>query len=164
MTPAIVGTLIAGVLLAVGLTGIIVPVVPGSLMIVVGLLVWALTVGGPAGWLVFGIGSVLVGCGMLATYLFTGRVLKRRQIPSKSLIVGGICGVIGVFAVPVVGLPLGFALGLFGSEFLRVRNAREALSLSWAALKATGLGLLAEFALGSVAVMTWGVAAVAHWT
>lgn len=159
----VAGSILAGVLIAIGLTGILVPVLPGSATVLGGLVLWALTVRDPTGWAVLAIGGVFVVCGMLATYVLTGRTLRRRQIPSRSVIVAGICAIIGMFVVPVVGLFLGFAVGLFGSEYLRVRDAREALSLSLDALKATGLGILAEFALASLAGVTWVVGMLVYW-
>ncbi|HSN43942.1 MAG TPA: DUF456 domain-containing protein [Propionibacteriaceae bacterium] len=159
----VLGTIVAALLIAVGLTGILVPVLPGSATVLGGLLVWALTVRDPIGWVVFGIGAVFVVCGMLATYVLTGRALKRRSIPSRSVVVGGICAIVGMFVVPIVGLPLGFALGLFTSEYVRVRDAREALSLSLEALKATGIGILAEFGLASLAGMTWVIGMLVYW-
>jgi uncharacterized membrane protein (DUF4010 family) len=55
----------------------------------------------------------------------------------------------------VVGLFVGFAAGLLLSELHRTRDVRTALTTSWAALKATGLGMLAEFGLACLAASTW---------
>jgi len=64
-------------------------------------------------------------------------------------------GVVGFFVIPVVGLLLGFAVGLFLAELGRQRALKPAVSSSLAALKATGLGMLAEFACASLAAGTW---------
>jgi hypothetical protein len=55
----------------------------------------------------------------------------------------------------VVGLFVGFAAGLLLSELHRTRRMRTATTSSWAALKATGLGMLAEFGLACLAASTW---------
>ncbi|MDQ4046581.1 MAG: DUF456 family protein, partial [Actinomycetota bacterium] len=55
----------------------------------------------------------------------------------------------------VVGLFVGFAAGLLLSEVQRTRNVRTAMTTSWAALKATGLGILMEFGLACLAASTW---------
>jgi uncharacterized protein YqgC (DUF456 family) len=60
-----------------------------------------------------------------------------------------------MFIIPVVGLFVGFAAGLLLSEMQRTRNFRTALTTSWAALKATGLGILVEFGLACLAASTW---------
>lgn len=148
-------TVVCGALIAVGIAGIVVPVLPGSILIIISLLIWAITVGAAEGWVVFAIGGVLAGAGLSAGIVLTGRALRQRQIPNRSVIVGLVVGVVGMFVVPVVGLFVGFALGLFASEYARQRSARPALSSSVHALKATGLGILAELGLACAAGTVW---------
>jgi len=155
VTADIIASVVAGLLLAVGVIGIIIPVLPGSFLVIVGLLVWAIVIGGPVGWVVFCIGAALCVAGMTATYVLTGRTMRRERIPNRSVVLGIVCGVVGMFVLPALGLPVGFAAGLFGSEYARVRDAREALRTSVEALKATGLGILVEFGCASAAVITW---------
>lgn len=148
-------TVVCGALIAVGIAGVVVPVLPGSLLIIVSLLMWALTVTSTEGWVVFAIGTVLAGAGLGAGVVLTGRTLRQRQIPGRSVTLGVLAGIAGMFVIPVVGLFVGFALGLFASEFARQRNARAALASSLHALKATGLGILAELGLACLAGTTW---------
>ncbi len=151
--------LLSVVLAVVGVVGIVVPVLPGSIAVASGLLVWALFGGSPHGWVVFVLGGVLVALGATAQYLITGRTLKRREIPSRSVIVGLAAGVLGLFVIPFVGLPLGFVAGLLLMEYVRVRDLRQALSTSWVALKSVGLGMLVELgcALAASTVLLVGV-------
>lgn len=148
-------TVVCGALIAVGIAGVVVPVLPGSLLIIVSLLMWALTVTSTEGWVVFAIGTVLAGAGLGAGVMLTGRTLRQRQIPGRSVTLGVLAGIAGMFVIPVVGLFVGFALGLFASEFARQRTARAALASSLHALKATGLGILAELGLACLAGTTW---------
>lgn len=148
-------TLVCGALIAVGIAGVVVPVLPGSILIIVSLLVWALTVASAEGWAVFAIGTVLAGAGLAAGLVLTGRTLKRRQIPGRSVTIGVVLGIVGMFLIPVIGLFVGFAVGLFASEYARQRNGGAALQSSLHALKATGLGILAELALACLAGTTW---------
>ncbi|MFJ6000651.1 DUF456 domain-containing protein [Arthrobacter sp. NPDC092385] len=148
-------TVVCGALIAVGIAGVVVPVLPGSILIIVSLLAWALTVAATEGWVVFAIGTVLAGAGLAAGVVLTGRTLRQRRIPGRSVTIGVLTGIVGMFVIPVVGLFVGFALGLFTSEFARQRNARAALTSSLHALKATGLGILAELALACLAGTTW---------
>lgn len=157
MDPQVLVALLCGLLIAVGIVGVVVPVLPGSILIIGALLLWALTASAPSAWVVFGIGSLCAAAGMLAGAALTGRRLKERSIPGKSVFLGLIAGVIGMFTIPVVGLVAGFAAGLFAGELLRQRDASAALSSSIAALKATGLGILAELALAFLAGTVWVV-------
>ena len=127
-----------------------------SILIGLSLLAWALWGGaGTTGWVIFGIGLVLVLAGMAASAVLTGRKLKQHSIPGRSVVTGLVLGVVGMFLIPVVGLFLGFAAGLLLSELHRTRVWRTAVASSWAALKATGLGMIAEFVLACLAASTW---------
>ncbi|KSU70779.1 DUF456 domain-containing protein [Arthrobacter sp. BHU FT2] len=156
MTSETVVTILCGLAILVGVAGTIIPVLPGSILIGASLLAWAIWGGaGTAGWVVFAIGTVLVAAGMAASAVLTGRKLKEHAIPGRSIVVGLVAGVAGMFVIPVVGLFVGFAAGLLLSEFARTRNFPAAGRSSWAALKATGLGMLAEFGLACLAASTW---------
>ncbi|MGX5359591.1 DUF456 domain-containing protein [Kocuria sp. KH4] len=160
MTAEIIATLIAAVLLVVGCLGIIVPVLPGSILVVVGLLVWALAVQAVEGWTVLAVGSVLALTGMAASAVLTGARLKRRQIPNRSLLYAAAGAVVGLFVIPVVGLFVGFFVGLLLSETARQRDLRTALDSSWAALKAAGLGIVVEFGCALAASTVFVVGAL----
>jgi len=156
MNPEIVVTVLCGLAIVVGVAGTIIPVLPGSILIGVSLLAWALWGGaGATGWVVFGIGMMFVLAGMAASAVLTGRKLKEHSIPSRSVVVGLVLGVAGMFVIPVVGLFVGFAAGLLLSELQRTRVFGTAVASSWAALKATGLGMIVEFGLACLAASTW---------
>ena len=156
MNSETVVTILCGLAILVGVAGTIIPVLPGSILIGLSLLAWAIWGGaGTAGWVVFGIGIVFVLAGMAASAVLTGRKLREHRIPSRSVVIGLAAGVVGLFVIPVVGLFVGFAAGLLFSELLRTRNFGTATATSWAALKATGLGMLVEFGLACLAASTW---------
>ncbi|HJW01111.1 MAG TPA: DUF456 domain-containing protein [Arthrobacter sp.] len=158
MNSETVVTILCGLAILVGVAGTIIPVLPGSILIGLSLLAWAIWGGaGTAGWVVFGVGIVFVLAGMAASAVLTGRKLKEHRIPSRSVVIGLVAGVAGMFIIPVVGLFVGFAAGLLLSELLRTRNFGTATATSWAALKATGLGMLVEFGLACLAASTWVV-------
>ena len=156
MNPETVVTILCGVAIVVGVTGTIIPVLPGSFLIGLSLLAWAIWGGaGTTGWVVFGIGIVFVVAGMAASAVLTGRKLRQHSIPGRSVVAGLVLGVVGMFIIPVVGLFVGFAAGLLLSELHRTREFGTAVASSWAALKATGLGMIAEFGLACLAASTW---------
>ena len=65
-----------------------------------------------------------------------------------------------MFVIPVVGLLIGFVLGLLLSETVRNRNLTTALETSWIAAKAMGLGMLVEFSCALLASLTFIVGAI----
>lgn len=156
MNAQTVVTILCGLAIVVGVAGTVIPVLPGSFLIGLSLLAWAIWGGeGTIGWVVFGIGMIFVLAGMAASAVLAGRKLKQHRIPNRSVAAGIVLGIAGMFLIPVVGLFVGFAAGLLLSELHRTRNLGTALTTSWAALKATGLGILVEFGLACLAASTW---------
>ncbi len=152
------GELVVGLVIAVGLIGVIIQVLPGSLIVLAAIGVWAALTGGAAAWVAFGIGLVAVVVAAVVKFLVAGRHLKRANVPNGTLIWGGIAGVVGFFVIPVVGLPVGFVAGVYGAELVRRRDGRLAWRATVAALQATGWTILIELAGALIASGAWLVA------
>ena len=146
--------LLVGLAIVVGLVGIVLPVLPGTILILGAVLVWAAVTGSPTGWLVFGLAAVMLAVGALVKYTVPGRRLKASGVPRSSLIVGGLLGIVGFFVVPVIGLFLGFTLGVYLAETYRL-DGRRAWPSTKHALKAAGLSMLIERAAGLLAMVVW---------
>jgi uncharacterized protein YqgC (DUF456 family) len=151
--------LLVGLAVLVGLVGIVVPVLPGSILILGAVLVWAAASGTAVGWVVFALVTTLLVVGGVVKYALPGRGLRTAGVPSRTLIAGGLLGIVGFFVIPVVGLVVGFVLGVYLSELQRV-GLDSAWPSTRAALKAAGLSLLIELAAGLLAAATWLVGAV----
>jgi uncharacterized protein YqgC (DUF456 family) len=156
-------TVLAGILLIVAAVGTVYPVLPGSILAIVTLLVWAWVMGSPFAWVAAAVGVILAAVGWSASAVLTGRTLKKRQVPKRSIAVAMVCAVIGMFLIPVVGLFVGFAVGLLVSEYVRHRDVRAALASSLDALKATGIGILVEFTMVCLAASVWVAGVAAHF-
>lgn len=150
---------LVGIVILVGLVGIVVPVLPGSILILGAVLVWAVTDGSNTAWVVFSIAASLLVVGAIVKYTIPGRQLKAVGVPNRSLMLGGVLGVIGFFVIPVVGLIIGFVLGVYLAERHRVGS-----TLAWpstkSALKAVGVSILIELAAALLASSTWLVGAI----
>lgn len=151
--------LIAGLVILVGIVGILVPVLPGLLLIAAALIGWAAYVGGSVAWSVALLGVLVLGLGALVKYLVAGRHLRSKGVPSSTLVIGGVLGVVGFFVVPVIGLPLGFVLGIYLAELQRVGRA-QAWPATRHALTAVGLAVLIELTAGLLATSIWVVGVV----
>lgn len=163
MTVDIIVTVVAGLLLAVAAFGTVVPVMPGSPVAFVTLIAWGWILGSAASWTAAAIGAMLAIVGFLAGLLLTGRRLKKERIPKRSILIAVVAGIVGMFVIPVVGLFVGFAAGLFVSEYARRRDFQSALRSSGEALKAMGLGMLAEFAMVALASSVWMIGVIVHF-
>lgn len=155
---------VAAILLAlVGLVGIVFPVLPGSIMVGVGALLWAIWGASGWGWVAFGVAATLLVVGATSSLLLTGRSLKQRQVPKWPITVGILLGIVGMFFLPGVGLPIGFAVGLLLAEWFRMRSFRQAAATSWETIKALGLGILVEFGCAMVATSVLAVSVATAW-
>jgi uncharacterized protein YqgC (DUF456 family) len=152
--------LLVGLAVLVGLVGIVVPVLPGSILILGAVLVWAAASATAVGWVVFALVTTLLVVGGIVKYAVPGRGLKTAGVPSRTLVAGGLLGIVGFFVIPVVGLVVGFVLGVYLAELQRV-GLDAAWSSTRAALQAAGLSLLIELAAGLLAAAAWLVGAVA---
>lgn len=163
VTVDIIATVVAGILFLVGLTGIVLPILPGSITILLTMLIWAIIVGGTSSWIAFAVVAVFSIAGMTASYVMTGRKLKRAEVPNWPIVVGLICGIIGIFVIPFLGLFIGFVVGLYGAEWYRRKNPRLAWESSWLAMKTLGIGIVVELGLGFCSTIAFGIAATLHF-
>jgi uncharacterized protein len=66
-----------------------------------------------------------------------------------------VLGLVGFFVIPVVGLFVGFVLGVWLAEWARLRDPRRAWPSTKQALKAAGLSMLIELAAGLAIAAVW---------
>jgi len=151
--------LLVALTMLVGLVGIVVPVMPGSVLILAAVVLWAAVAASPSGWLVCGLAAALLVVGGVVKYVVPGRRLRAGGVPNRTLVAGGLLGIVGFFVIPVVGLLVGFVAGVYLSEVQRVGRSR-AWSSTGAALRAAGLSLLIELAAGLLATLVWLVGAL----
>jgi hypothetical protein len=69
--------------IAVGLVGVVLPVVPGALFVWASIVAWAIDVGTPAGWAVVAAATAVIAGGQVVKYTIPGKQLKstRRTSP-----------------------------------------------------------------------------------
>ena len=151
--------ILVSLVILVGLVGIVLPVLPGSMLILGATLVWTVYEGSGAAWAVFAVITTLLVLGGVVKYLVPGRGLQAAGVPNRTIVLGGVLGIVGFFVVPVIGLVLGFVLGVYLAELRRVGS-----SLAWpstvAAIKAVGLSIIVELVAALLATGVWVVAAV----
>lgn len=145
---------VVAVLLAVGIAGIVVPVIPGLLVILGGVLLWAWEINTTTSWTIFAVAALFLALGTIVKYVVPGRRLKAAGVPRSTMIFGAVLGIVGFFVIPIVGLFIGFILGVYAAE--RRRLGKEAAGpATRAALKAVGLSILIELMASLLAVGTW---------
>ena len=113
-----------------GLLGIVVPVLPGLLLILGGVLLWAALEGGTTAWLIFAASLLVAVIGWVLQYTLPGKRMRDRGVSNSTLVIAVMVGIVGFFVVPVVGAIIGFLIGL-----------RPAVNLA-VVLSATGLAIV----------------------
>lgn len=151
-------TVLVGVAIFVGILGIVVPVLPGALLSLGAILVWALEEQSSTGWLVLAAAVVLIGASQVVKYVVPERRLRESGLPRRSMFIGVLLGIVGFFLIPVVGMFVGFPLGVYLSERQRLGAHDQAWASTKHALRATGLSILIEFIGTSLAAAVWLVA------
>jgi len=107
------GELVVGLVLLVGLFGVVVQVLPGGLLVLGAIAVWAVLTGTGLAWTVLAVAVVATVVAGAGKYLLAGRHLRSAGVPTSTLVWGGLAGAVGFFVLPVVGLPVGFVLAVY---------------------------------------------------
>ena len=144
---------LVALVILLGMVGIIVPVLPGVLLVGVAVLVWSWEKSEPTGWWVLGVVLALLAVGQVVKYLIPGRRL-RTTVPTRTLVVGAVGAVAGFFLIPVVGVLVGFPVGVYLAERVRLGSPAAGASTR-RALHAVGLSILIELASAVLATGVW---------
>lgn len=155
----VVATVVAGLIIAIGVMGTVLPILPGILLSFSGVFLYGVLTGWDAlAITVTGVAAVVAVAGVVLGVRIpartTGAVAGR-----NSLRAGMIGGVIGFFAIPVIGLVLGWLAGVFVSE-ARATDARAARKATYAVIRSFGVTVIVQFGLAMTMALLWGVWAV----
>jgi uncharacterized protein len=152
------GIVIVGLAIAVGIAGVVLPVVPGALLVWAAITVWALAVGSTAAFATLAAATVLLGGAQLVKLLVPGRRLLIAGVPHRSIVAGIVLAGIGFFVIPVVGFFVGFPLGVYLAERHRLGRHASARDSTEQALRAIGLSIAIELSATVLAAGVWLVA------
>lgn len=146
---------LVGLAIVVGLVGIVLPILPGALLVLGAIAVWAIALGTSTGWAVFGVAAFLLVVSGVVKYTWPGRRMRDAGVPNRSLVIGALVGIVGFFVIPVIGLVIGFLLGTYLSEAQRHRTHADAWRSTVHATKAAGLSILVELLGALLAAGVW---------
>lgn len=156
------GVVLVALAIAVGLAGIIVPILPGGLLVFAAIAVWAWVEGTTVSWVTLGIVAALFIVAEVIKYAWPVKRMRRADVRTLSLVSGAVLGVIGFFVVPVLGLVLGFVLGVFLAELGVRRDSTRAWASTVHALKGVALSVGVELVGALASTVVW-VCAVAFF-
>ena len=149
------GIVLVALVIAVGLVGIVVPVLPGALLVLGAIAVWAAVEHTVTSWVTLGVAVALIAVSTLIKYLWPVRRMRAAEVSTWSLVAGAVLGIIGFFVIPVLGLVIGFVLGVYLAELAKRRDQRVAWTSTKHALKGVALSVGVELCGALLATAAW---------
>lgn len=153
------GISLVALAIAAGLVGIVVPLVPGTLLVFAAIAVWAAVQHTVASWVTLAAVAGVLAISIAIKYLWPARRMRAADVSTWSLVAGAVLGVVGFFVIPVLGLAVGFVAGVYLAELATRRNQRLAWASTVHAIKGVALGVGVEL-LGALAATAIWIGAV----
>ncbi len=145
----------------VGVVGVLVPVLPGLLLVWAAGVAWVWLDG--AGPLRIAVGvllTLMLVAGTVAKYVLPARTASGAGAPRSTLVIGALGAVAGFFLIPVAGAVVGGVGAVLLTEMARFQAFAPAWRSTWGVLRAIGLGMVVELATALAMLGTWTLAAV----
>jgi uncharacterized protein len=149
------GIVLVALAIAVGLVGIVVPLLPGALLVLAAIAVWAVVEHTLVSWVTLGIVTALIGASTVIKYLWPARRMRRADVGRWSLFAGAVFGIVGFFVIPVLGLVIGFVLGVYLAELVLRQDSRRAFASTVHAVKGVALSVGVELTGALAATVVW---------
>lgn len=135
-----------------GIAGVLIPIVPGTLLIWLTVVVYAIVerLNGFAAidWLTFTALTLVALVTGLAEFWLPLLGAKVRGSSRRAILFGVAGGIIGTFAFPLLGTIVGYALGVLLGEYHKLRDWGQALRASLNAVASWGVATALELGGG----------------
>jgi uncharacterized protein YqgC (DUF456 family) len=149
------GLVVVGLAIATGIVGVVLPVLPGALLVWAAIVVWALAVATATAWAVLGLATLVIGGAQVVKLLVPGRRLRAAGVPLRSIVAGLVLAAAGFFVIPVVGFFVGFPLGIYLAERGRLGHHASAWDSTREALRAMGVSIVIELSATVLVAGAW---------
>jgi len=139
-----------------GLFGLIIPIMPGLVIIWVAALGYGIAAGfGTLGWIMFAIISLLMAAGSVIDNVLMGTQARQSGASWVSIAAALVFGIAGNFVLPVIGGLIAALLALFVAEWIRRKNWRESLKSVRGMAWGCGWAFVIRFIMGTVMIGLW---------
>jgi len=149
-------TILAGATMLVGLVGIVVPVLPGLVLIWLGALGYGLLVGwgGSGPWL-FALITLLGAAGTGAEIWVTSAGARVAGASMWSVAAGVALALFGIVFFNLVGAVIGLVVGTLVAEYYRLRDWRKAITSAGGTAAGCGVSYGVKMLLGLMMIGAW---------
>jgi len=149
-------TVLAAVVMLLGLAGVVLPALPGLALIWLAALGYGLLAGwGASGPWLFGLITLLGLAGLGSELWVTSAGARVAGASGWSVLAGIVLGLIGLLFFSPIGAVIGLTLGILGGEYLRLKDWRKALSAAGGTLAGCGVSYGVKLLLGIVMIGAW---------
>jgi uncharacterized protein len=139
-----------------GLFGLLIPVLPGLVIIWVAALGYGIASGfGTLGWIMFIIMTLLMIAGSLIDNVLMGTQARQSGASWVSIAAALVFGIAGNFVLPVIGGLIAALLALFIAEWIRRKNWRESLKSVRGMAWGCGWAFVIRFMMGVIMIGLW---------
>ena len=149
---------LVAVVMVIGVAGTVLPILPGLWVIWAAAAVYGVVAGvGTGGWIALAVITAMAIAGTASAVYLPQRTAASVGVPWWGQLIALGCAVAGFFIVPVVGVPLGFVVGILVTTIVRERQVAGALNATWATLKAMLLASGVQFTIGLMMMAVWAL-------
>ena len=150
------GELLIGLAMAIGLIGVLIPVVPGIVLVWLSGLTWTiLDGGGIARWTLLALMTVLTAGALIANVRIPVKSATHEDAPRGTLWLAATFAVLGFFVIPVIGVLVGFSAGVLLSHLIATNDIHKAFDALWATLRAFGKSVVIQGLCGVGICALW---------
>ncbi len=141
-----------------GLAGLIIPVLPGLVMIWLAALVYWIATGFTwITWVALAVLTVLMIGGSVIDNILMGASARMSGASWLGIGIALLAGILGsIFLTPIGGLLLAL-LGIFIVEIIRLRDWRKALNSTTSMAIGCGSSAFVRFAIGCLMILIWAI-------
>lgn len=148
--------LLTGAVMAIGILGTLIPIVPGIGLVWFAAIAWGALVGfGIVGVISMTLITALAVAGVFLGLRIPHRAATTEGLSRIGLVVGIAVAIVFAIALPLVGAPIGFVVGVW---LVRMRDTRDAAA-AWRSTVRTTIALVqasaAQFAVAVLMSLVW---------
>lgn len=151
-------TVLIGIAIAIGIAGVILPILPGLWLIWGASLLYGFLVGFD-GWALPALAAItaLAAVGTAIVYYLPARKTGEVGIPGWGQLFVAVCAVVGFFVIPIVGAIVGVVVGTAAVAVVVERDLRNAGSTTWAMLVEILKAAAIQLAIALAMAVVWGL-------
>jgi len=150
------GELLIGLVMAIGLVGILIPVLPGIVLVWLAGLAWAiLDGGGLVRWSLFAVMTALTIGALIANVRIPAKSVTGTDAPRGTLWLASVFAIFGFFLLPVFGVLVGFCTGVLIAHLIATNDIHKAFDAMWATLRAFGKSVFIQGTCGFGICLLW---------